>query len=81
MTAQNVVRFRTISRKKGDMTANFRVKGGRNGADFTASISVSIDAANVDPADSLEKIIEECAQIGLREFQRCDFEFEGLVAI
>lgn len=81
MTAENLVRFRNISRKKGDITANFRVKGGRNGTDFTASIAVSIDAANVDPADSLEKIIEECARIGVKEFKRCEFEFEGLVAL
>ena len=29
----------------------------------------------------MEKIIEECARIGVKEFKRCEFEFEGLVAL
>lgn len=77
----NLVRFVNVSRKKGELFANFRVKGIRKGTTFSATISVIIDAANVDAADSLEKIIEECARIGVREFQNCEFEFEGLARI
>jgi hypothetical protein len=77
----NLVRFINLSRKKGELFANFRVKGVRKGTTFSATISVVIDAANVDAADSLEKIIEECARLGMREFQASEFEFEGLTRL
>lgn len=80
-SSNNLVRFVNVNRKKGELFANFRVKGTRKGTTFTATISVVIDAANVDPADSLEKIIEECARIGVREFQASEFEFEGLAGL
>ncbi len=77
----NLIRFINISRKKEGMYANFRVKGERNGAQFSAALTVDLAAAQVDPGDSLEKIIEECARIALKEFQKSEFQFEGLASI
>ncbi|MFN0065725.1 MAG: hypothetical protein ACKVOH_05765 [Chlamydiales bacterium] len=81
MHDNNLVRFKNISKKKEGMYANFKVKGIRGGTSFTATIVVDIDAAEVDSADSLEKIIEECARIGVKEFQKCEFQFEGITSI
>ncbi len=77
----NLVRFKNISKKKEGIFANFKVKGIRNGTTFTATIAVDLDAADVDPGDPLENIIEACARIGVKEFQKSDFEFEGLTSI
>ena len=77
----NLIRFKNVSKKKEGMFANFKVKGLRGGTAFSASISVDIAAAEVDPADSLEKIIEECARIAARDFKKSDLQFEGLPAI
>lgn len=77
----NLIRFRNISKKKETMYANFKVKGIRGGVNFTASISVDISAAEVHPGDVLEKIIEECARIGVNEFKRANFQFEGITTI
>ncbi|MDF2578342.1 MAG: hypothetical protein K0S74_1826 [Chlamydiales bacterium] len=74
----NVVRFKNISQKKDGMFANFKVKGIRGGTVFSASISVDIAAAEVHPGDTLERIIEECARIGVAEFKKCELRFEGL---
>lgn len=74
----NLIRFKNLSRKKEAMFANFKVKGIKGGVNFTASISVDISAAEVHPGDVLEKIIEECARIGVNEFKKAEFEFEGL---
>ncbi len=77
----NLVRFKNISKKKEGMFANFKIKGVRGGTAFTASIAVDIDAAEVHAGDPLEKIIEDCAKIGVREFQKCEFQFEGISMI
>ncbi len=77
----NLVRFKNVSSRKGELFANYRVKGLRGGTEFTANISVSIDAADVDLSDPLEVIIEKCAEMGVRQFKACDFIFEGLVAV
>ena len=63
------------------MYANFKVKGLRAGVNFSASISVDLSAAELHPGDVLEKIIEECARIGVAEFKKAEFEFEGLAAV
>jgi hypothetical protein len=76
----NLIRFINITKKKNGIFANFRVKGIRGGTTFSASIAVDISAAEVDPADSLEKIIEECARIAVRDFKKSELQFEGLVA-
>jgi len=81
LVENNLVRFKNITRKKDGMFANFKIKGIRGGTTFTASIVVDIDAAELDPGDSLEKIIEECARIGVEEFKKCEFQFEGLTTI
>lgn len=78
LTENNLIRFKNISRKKDTIYANFKVKGVRAGVNFTASIQVDISAAEVHPGDVLEKIIEECARIGVKEFKNADFQFEGL---
>ncbi len=77
----NLIRFKNLSRKKEAMFANFKVKGIKGGVNFTASISVDISAAEVHPGDVLEKIIEECARIGVNEFKKAEFEFEGLAKV
>ncbi len=77
----NLIRFKNISKKKETMFANFRVKGIRGGVNFSASISVDISAAEVHAGDVLEKIIEECARIGVKEFKRAEFQFEGITSI
>lgn len=81
LSQNNVIRFRNVSRKKDSIFANFQVKGIRKGVFFTANISVDIAAAEMHPGESLETIIERCADIGLKEFQSAEFCFEGLVAI
>ncbi len=74
----NVIKFSGIAKKKDGVFANFKVKGIRGGAHFTASITVDILAADVDLGDSLEKIIENSANVALREFKKADFKFEGI---
>ncbi len=81
LTENNLIRFKNISKKKETMYANFKVKGIRGGVNFSASISVDISAAEVHPGDVLEKIIEECARIGIKEFKRADFQFEGMALV
>ena len=63
------------------MYANFIVKGLRAGVNFSASISVDISAAEVHAGDVLEKIIEECARIGVKEFQRLSSNLKGLHSV
>jgi hypothetical protein len=81
LAENNLIRFKNISKKKDTMTANFKVKGIRGGVNFSASISVDLSAAELHPGDVLEKIIEECARLGVNEFKKADFQFEGLVSI
>ncbi len=81
LAENNLVRFKNISKKKEGIIANFKVKGMRNGAHFTASIAVDLAAAEVHAGDPLEKIIEECARIGVREFQKSEFTYEGIAVL
>ncbi len=81
LAENNLVRFKDISKKKEAIYANFKVKGVRAGVNFSASISVDISAAEVHAGDVLEKIIEECARIGVKEFKNADFQFEGMSGI
>ncbi len=76
----NLVRFKNILKKKEAIYANFKVTGVRAGVHFSASISVDIAAAEVHAGDVLEKIVEECARIGVQEFKKADFQFEGVTA-
>lgn len=77
----NVVRFKTISKKPEALYAVFKVKGISSGVAFTATITVDLDAAETHSGDSLEQIIHQCARIGLREFQNASFQFEGFAPI
>ena len=79
LSENNLIRFTNISRKKGVIYANFKVRGLRNGVVMSASVSVDISALDLDQEDSLEKIIEECSRHGLKEFKKAEFRFEGLV--
>jgi hypothetical protein len=81
LAENNLIRFKNVSKKKDAIYANFKVKGVRGGVNFSASISVDIAAAEVHAGDILEKIIEECARIGLSEFRKAEFQFEGLSSI
>ncbi len=78
LSENNVIKFKNISKKKEGIFANFRVRGLRGGVVFTASISVDISSAEVHAGDSLEKIIEESARMGVKEFLKSDFSFEGI---
>lgn len=80
LAENNLIRFINITKKKGVMVANFKAKGIRGGASFSASISVDIAAAEVDPSDPLEKIIGQCANMAVREFKKTEMQFEGLQA-
>jgi len=75
----NLVRFINITKKKDGIFANFKVKGIKGGASFSASISVDIAAVEVDLAtDPIEKIIDQCAHIAVKEFKKSEFRFEGI---
>jgi len=73
-----LVRFINISKKKDGMFANFKVKGMKGGTTFSTSISVDLSAADMDPSHALEKIIEQCARMAVREFKKSDLQFEGM---
>ncbi len=80
LAENNLIRFKNLVKKKESIYANFKVSGVRAGVNFSASISVDIAAAELHPGDVLEKIIEECARIGVQEFKKADFQFEGVMA-
>lgn len=77
----NLIRFINLTKKKEGMFANYRVRGVKGGMTFNASISVDIAAAEVDPSDTLEKIIEHCARIAVKEFKKSELQFEGIAAV
>ncbi len=81
LAENNLIRFTNVTKKKDAIFANFKIKGLRNGVVFSASISVDITALELSPGDTLEKIVEECARHGLKEFKKADFQFQGLSAI
>ena len=77
----NVIRFKNISKKKEGLFANFLVTGMKGGTTFRASICVDIAAAEVDLADPMEKIIEECARIAARDIREPNYKFEGMQSV
>lgn len=78
LAENNLIRFKNILKKKESIYANFKVSGVRAGVNFSASISVDLAAAEVHAGDVLEKIVEECARIGVQEFKKAEFQFEGM---
>lgn len=81
LAENNLIRFKNLTKKKESIYANFTVKGIRAGVTFSASIAVDIAAAEVSAGDVLEKIVEECARIGVLEFKKADFQFEGISSL
>lgn len=78
----NLIRFINITKKKEGLFANFKVKGVKGGTSFSASISVDIAAVEVDLSeDNLEKIIEQCARVAVKEFKKAEFQFEGIPSL
>lgn len=76
-----IIRFISITKKKEGMFANFRVKGIKGGAQFSSSISVDIAATELSAADPMEKIIEQSADIAVKEFKKSEMQFEGIGAV
>ena len=81
LAENNLIRFINITKKKEGIYANFRVKGVRGGMMFSASISVDLDAADVDLTYPMEKIIEACAKVAKREFEKSELQSESLLAV
>lgn len=75
-----IVRFISITKKKDGMFSNFKVKGLKGGTSFSTSISVALAAAEMDPSQTLEAIIEQCARLAVREVKKSELQFEGMVA-
>lgn len=78
LAENNLIRFINITKKKDGLFANFKARGIKGGTSFNASISVDLSSAEVDPSDSLEKIIESSAKIAVRDFKKSEPAFEGL---
>lgn len=76
----NLVRFKSITKKKDGVFANYKVTGLKGGASFNSSISVDITQAEVDAGDPLEKIVSECAKIAVK-MSEAKFQFEGLASL
>lgn len=81
LAENNLVRFINISKKKEGVFANFRVTGIHSGVIFKSTISVDIDAADVDLTDPVEEIIEKCADLAVKGMKKSDLQFEGLKAV
>lgn len=81
LAENNQIRFVNVSRKKEAIFANFKVKGLRNGVIFSMSIAVDLTALDLTAGDSLEKIVEETARHGVKEFKKAEFQFEGISAM
>ena len=73
----HLIRFISITKKKDGLFANFKVKGIKGGAQFSASIAVDVAATELDPTASLEKIIDESARIAVKEFTKSEMQYEG----
>lgn len=75
----NLVRFINITKKKDGLFANFKVKGIKGGTSFSSSISVDVASVELNISeDNLEKIIEACAHVAVKDYKKAEFQFEGL---
>ncbi len=81
LAENNLIRFINITKKKDGIFANFKVSGIKGGMVYKATISVDLDAADVDLGDPMETIIEACAKIAVSEFKKSELQFEGLAAV
>jgi hypothetical protein len=67
LSENNLIRFKNITKRKESIYVNFRVSGIRAGVTFSTN--------------SLEQIVEECARIGVKEFKKAEFQFEGITQL
>ena len=81
MAENQLIRFISITKKKEGMFANFRVKGIKGGAQYSASIAVDISATELNASDPMEKIIEQSALIAVKEFKKSEMQFEGIASV
>lgn len=81
LAENNLIRFINITKRKDGIFANFKVNGIKGGMVYKATISVDVDAANVDLTDPMEAIVEACAKIAVEEFKKSEIQFEGLAAV
>ena len=81
LAENNLIRFISITKKKGGLFANFKLHGIKGGTSFSSSIIVDLSAAEVDPTNTLEEIIEACSKLAVRDFKKSEPQFEGLQAI
>lgn len=81
LVENNLVRFMRIVKKKDGMHAIFKATGMKGGAQFSATISVDMSAVEVSATDPLEKIIEHCAGVAIKEFKKSELQFEGLAMV
>lgn len=81
LAENNLIRFINITKKKDGLFANFKAKGIKGGAAFSSSISVSLNDAEVEITDPLEKIIERAAKIAVKEYKASELQFEGIHSI
>jgi len=77
----NVIKFKSLSKKKNGLFANFKVNGIKNGVTISASLAIDLSAVDVDFTDPIEKIIADSAELAMRELQGSQFHFEGLQLI
>ena len=78
----NMIRFINITKKKDGIFANFKVKGIKGGTSFSSSISVDLASVELDISqDNLEKIIEACARVAVKDYKKAEFQFEGIASI
>lgn len=80
LAENQLIRFISITKKKEGMFANFKVKGMKGGAEYSATIRVDLSATELTPANTLEELIEHSARIAVKEFTKSEMQFEGLAA-
>lgn len=80
LSENNLIRFMRIVKKKDGLHAIFKAMGIKGGAHYSATITVDLSAAEMDPTHSLEQIIDQCAKIAVKEFKKSELQFEGVSA-
>lgn len=75
-----LVRFIDLKKKKEGIFANYKVKGMKGGVVFSTTISVDIAVADVDASDPLEKIVDACSKLAIKQVKTSELQFEGVPA-
>ena len=81
LSENNLVRFMRIVKKKDGMHVIFKATGMKGGAQYSATITVDMSAVEVSAVDTLEKIIDHCALVAIKEFKKSEFQFEGMASV